>query len=106
MRRISKPSVLAFSTSRRYLGVERTVSTPTVVGCDRGLEPGLYPLDRLQIGIVESKPLDVVNALRQDIRVDDPDRASERFDAGVLIGAALARTVRAGDEQEDGRLSV
>src|SRR5262245_14950489 len=43
-----------------------------------------------------------MNALRQDIRVDDPDRASERFDAGVLIGAALART-RSGRRRTGGR---
>src|SRR5215475_9601457 len=105
MRRISKPSVLAFSTSRRYLGVERTVSTPTVWWA--AIEVSSQASIRWTACRLASSRanLSTSNALRQDIRVDDPDRASERFDAGVLIGAALARTVRAGDEQEDGRLS-
>jgi hypothetical protein len=39
----------------------------------------------------------ILDALRQEVRIYDPDRLVERFNVGVAVETALTRSVRTGD---------
>ena len=70
------------------------------------VKPSFNPLDSFEIGGGQLQALDIANARRQNIGIDDPDGAPKRLDVGMLIGAAFAGAVRAGDNQKDWRLSA
>ena len=60
----------------------------------RGLDPFLDAYNRLKVSFIERELLNRPNALRQQVRIDNPNGLVKGFNFGVSIKAAFSRAVR------------
>jgi hypothetical protein len=73
---------------------------------DRDLKPCLDTLDGLQIRGSKLKAFHLLDTECQQVGINDPNRASGRFELESLVKAALSRPVRAAHDPEDRGLSA
>src|SRR5207237_4696186 len=85
---------------------EHRLHANRLINLDRFVEPRFDALNGCKIGIVEQQPFTLHDLLRQQVRIDDPDRSSPAFDVGSVVESALAGPVRAGDDPEDWPIRV